>query len=547
MRSTKKAFLRILNPPTNRPSFAKMPPDESQYIPKNIPGSMESPLHRLEQEVGKDLRSENHQYKRPSDTASIYSFESVSTSGRLLDRLDLDSEDFDEDFLRRRESYVSLQSTGRLLDRLGLEDDAEDASSPSSLSSAGLPAGFDPRLKPVRASSAISLSRMQSQSHRPPVRSLSSKNSSYGRLPLHSVGTAPFKQQVEKSGASVDSFHADMNSSRNNSTANARLVNSPQSHSATTFDSIQMPGSFPDDHHERKSPAIDAEKSPKEFSSAPLPKVSSPKSSPQQPNMGFRQASNSSQTSLKSIEVPIFNPNTKFDPVLESMVKQALQLRNQNDREASYKLQIAGNIPNNYPKAMHLYAIALSYGLGVKKNDASCVKWLCRCILVSQVVETNPVDIPSLNNYIQRLNELQPQDLVKMVAKSCNEPIDPFDLYDTFSRVNQAVISKINALNNKDNNTVGGAYHRLGEAALQGAGLPAKDTSMAMQFWGKAASLGYSLSMVKLGELWSTKSKHHKKDVHKAAAWLRLAELFGQKDIGNSWIYKSKYMVRPKK
>lgn len=130
---------------------------------------MESPLHRLEQEVGKDLRSENHQYKRPSDTASIYSFESVSTSGRLLDRLDLDSEDFDEDFLRRRESYVLLQSTGRLLDRLGLEDDAEDASLPLLLSLAGLPAGFDPRLKPVRASSAISLSRMQSQSQRPPL------------------------------------------------------------------------------------------------------------------------------------------------------------------------------------------------------------------------------------------------------------------------------------------------------------------------------------------------------------------------------------------
>lgn len=528
-----------------------MPPDNPPYGSKTLANSVELPLHRLEQEIAKDLRSENHQSKRPSDAASLYSFDSVSTSGRLLDRLDLDTEDYDDDFLRRRESYALIQSTGRLLDRLGLDDDGEEASLPLLLTLAGLPSssGGDPRFKPVRASSAISLNRMKStQSQRPPMRALSSKSSSNGRLPIQNVGSTQFKQPFERPGASVDSFHADLNSSRNS--LFTRLANAQRSQSLGSTGSgmsMKMPGSFDNGSIDELSSETETT-AVEERSSSPLPKVQpAPFHAPLKPNFGTRQASGSSQTSTSSTEVPIFNPNVKFNPALENMVKQALLLRNQNDREASYQLQITGNAPNNYPKAMLLYALALQFGLGVKKNDILCVKWLCRCILVSQIVETNPVDPPSLNNYVQRLHELLPQDLVKMVCKLTPSLADPFDLYDEYLGMNQSVISKIVSLNNKENNTVAAAYHKLGEAVLLGSGLPSKDTLTAIQLLSKAASMGYPLSMVKLGELWGTKSKHHKKDIHKAAAWLRLAELFGKKDIGNSWIYKSKYMVRPNK
>lgn len=521
-----------------------MPPENVPYGNKGLANSMELPLHRLEQEIAKDLRSDKLN-KRPSDTASIYSFDSVSTSGRLLDRLDLDSEDYDEDFLRRRESYALIQSTGRLLDRLGLDDDGEEALLPLLLQLGGLPnvGGGDPRFKPVRASSAISLNRMKSAAHRPPMRTLSSQStSSSSRVPVQNVGSAPFRQPFERPGASVDSFHADVNSPNSLFTRLNVAQRSQSLASADSAGSLKMPGSF-ESESERKS--LDTDGSLDTISPSQLPKI--PVHAPLKPDYGKRLASGSSQTSTSSVEVPIFNPNSKFNPAYESMVKQALLLRNHNDREALYQLQIIGNAPNNYPKAMYLYAMALRFGLGVKKNETSYIKWLCRCVLVSQIVETNPVDPPSLNNYVKRLHELQPQDLVRMVCKQTSAAVDPFDLYDEFLGMSSSVISKIITLNNKDNNTLAAAYHLLGEAVLVGSGLPAKDTISAIQLLSKAASLGFSHSMVKLGEIWGTKSKHYKKDFHKSAAWLRLAELFGKKDIGNSWIYKSKYMARPKK
>lgn len=521
-----------------------MPLDNVPYGNKGPANSMELPLHRLEQEIAKDLRSDT-QNKRPSDAASIYSFDSVSTSGRLLDRLDLENEDYDEDFLRRRESYALIQSTGRLLDRLGLDDDGEEALLPLLLHLSGLPVvgGGDPRFKPVRASSAISLTRMKSSAQRPPIRALSSHSSSNGRLPLQNVGSGPFKQPLERPGVSVDSFHADMNSHSSLSLRFNPVQKVQSASSLASETSLKMPGSFEPETENR----LTGHESMESLSPTPLPKLPLPLHAPMKPAHGLRLTSHSSQTSNSSADVPIFNPNTKFNPELETMVKQASLLRNQNDREALYQLQLAGNAPNNYPKAMFLYAMALQYGLGVKKNDTSCVKWLCRCILVSQIVETDPVDTPSLNNYVQRLHELQPQALVRMVCKQTPDAMDPFDLYDDFLRMTSSTISKIISMNNKENNTLASAYHRLGEAVLLGSGLPAKDTISAIQLFSKAASLGYPVSMVKLGELWGTKSKNHKKDFHKSAAWLRLAELFGKKDIGNSWIYKSKYMVRPKK
>ena len=74
-------------------------------------------------------------------------------------------------------------------------------------------------------------------------------------------------------------------------------------------------------------------------------------------------------------------------------------------------------------------------------------------------------------------------------------------------------------------------------------GLENRDEINGIKCISKAGSLGYVNSMVELGEIWCSKSKYHKKDPHKAAAWLRLGEIFGVKSMGNSWIYKDKYMI----
>lgn len=374
--------------------------------------NMVSPLHRLEQNIARDLREQPA--NRPLDRDSVYSFDSVSTSGRLLDRLDLD-EDYDEDYVRRRESYALIQLTGRLLDRLGL-DEKEPARVPSVY-----------RPRPARG-----------------------------------------------------------------------------------------PTLTPKVNHQ--------------FLQQPLLRALS------------------LETIVPKQEPPVPNPNGKFDAALEQLVKKALQLKAQgNLREASYQLQLLGNQPYNYPKAMYLYAQQLRVGLGVKLNELLSAKWLCRCILVLYIVELALVEREALSNYAARLAEFQPAELVKMVRKNLPQSEnDPFALFASYTAKGPQTIAKIVSNNAKDNNTVGAAYHKLAEAVYHGAGLP-KDVLTAIEFYSRAAALGYSELMAALGELWSLKSKFYKKDYRLAAAWLRLGELFGRKEIGNSWIYKQKYMTREKK
>lgn len=447
-----------------------------------------SPLHRLEQNIAKDLgradsvRSENY----PSRD-SIYSFDSVSTNGRLLDRLDLDGDDeYEEDFLRRRESYASIQSTGRLLDRLGLEPEHHiPGNGPTS-------GGVSARNKPVRTSSSISFDRTRGLNRQIPPQN------------------ASFSARLPQKSTPPDVFH--------------------DSHS------------FP---------------------------VGTPPTPPMMPAPGAPGASGSSESVVSSLSTPthspnlllhrhksgstesiISNPNTKFDSALENNIKKALLLRSRgNFREASYQLQLLGNPPYNYPKAMYLYALSLRVGLGVKLNELSSVKWLCRCILVAHIVESADIDAHSLSAYVSKLAAFLPMDLVKMVKKMLMSKTwenDPFDLFRFYHEMGSPAIAKICSNNAKDNNTLAAAYHKLADAVYHGAGVPTKDVLTAIDFYTKAASLGYPESMAMLGELWSVKSKHYKKDYRIAAAWLRLGELFGRKDIGNSWIYKSKYMAKPK-
>lgn len=241
------------------------------------------------------------------------------------------------------------------------------------------------------------------------------------------------------------------------------------------------------------------------------------------------------------------NPqNSDLTP--ESRTKLATQLRSMgNHREASYQLQICANIPYNYPKAMFLYAMALKFGQGVKKNDRQSLKWLAKTILVSNMMESNPnaASSPSsyLNNYINKINELQPEELIFLVNKATNDNYDPNKFFDYYSSLPEAQQSKI--LHNKHANIALNAYHELGNALVHAWGLNKPDEAIGIAFLSKAGSSGHVDSMVQLGEIWCSKSKHHKKDHYQAAAWLRLSELFGAKSIGNSWIYKDKYM--PKK
>lgn len=574
--------------------------------------AVKSPLHRLQTAIVKDLPFRGHDShltkrrgEQPAfDAESVYLFDSVSTNGRLLDRLDLESEDYvdDDDFLRRRESFASIQSSGRLLDRLGLEESGDEI------------VAYPARQRPITANSSSSLERMKSGVAFP-QRTLSHS----GRIPLKS---APYKVVLQRGGYSVDSLQGDISTSHSLSgsvtgsvTLSESMLHTPMGleretvadpTSGSVYGSVGIlasPGGTGSPStigsQRGKSLAIENSSSQSVVSAAPVQRQNSSKGSvfplgpvgtlgsigslvsvggslsrmasinlpkntskggQNSPRLASRNSSRPKEvTSLKgetsrvasgslagSISTQFFDPSCRFDSSLAAATRHALALRAEgNHREASYQLQITALPPNNYPRAMYLYAQALSRGQGVKTNMAQVVRWLCRCVLVAYILEATAIDTASLTNYVTKLNELVPADLVGLVQQNIADSADALDpqvLHDRFAEIPGAV-AKMIANNSKDTNVVGGAYFQLAKLVLQGAGV-AKDEDTARQLMAMAAAQGCGDAMVALGELWNTKSKHFKRDARVAAAWLRLGEMFGMKDIGNLWIYKEKYMKR---
>lgn len=493
----------------------------------------EQPGILLDQEIGFPKGS------RGDENDSIYSFDSVSTSGRLLDRLDLDADDYNdyEEYLRRRGSAALIQSMRR------------NWEFPSDSLAHGLAHGLYADLKqiPIRANSTAGLDRMRSGKPQAPTRTLSQSN----RIPVQS---GPGNLTQQKKNQSYDSLHADLGSRQNSTT-------SLSSSMATTPPNTQPPFPKPEAirSHQKfptHSPILESTSefpSPIRPGSAKFSPVLTRSADSQSlvPFSARRSISSSSIESPTPVEGTAFvlNVTSKFDPTIDAATRKALAIRAQgNHREASYQLQTLANAPYNYPKAMYLYAKALKIGQGVKLNEAHSNKWLCRCILTSYIAENSSPDSQAFTSYMSKLANLLPEILLEMVKINlAGQKYDPFVLMETFQALSQAALNKITQMNSSDKNIVGGAYALLAEALLKGQGMARKDEVTGRLFLEKSASLAYADSMTTLGELWCSKTKQFKKDYHIASAWLRLGELFGKKDIGNSWIYKSKYLEQKKK
>ncbi|KAG5417686.1 hypothetical protein I9W82_005322 [Candida metapsilosis] len=243
----------------------------------------------------------------------------------------------------------------------------------------------------------------------------------------------------------------------------------------------------------------------------------------------------------------------------ESRTVIAQELRTQgNHREASYQLQIAANEPFNNPKAMYLYALALKHGQGVKQNYNSSLKWLCKCILTAVVSEKNDQNESGNNSrgsiVASKLNKLSQRDLIQLVLANIEKSRDPSglgngenpeSLYNHFKSFSKSEVNRIIARNKSKSDVVALSYFELGMYLLRGIGgdsNPKTDESNGITCLSKSAAMCCVEAMEQLGEVWATKTKCHKKDLNRAAAWLRSAEIFGAKSIGNSWIYKEKYL-----
>lgn len=547
-----------------------------------------------------------------SDKESIYLFESVSTSSRLLDRLEMGS------------IYSSNEDdvlNGKILEKLHLPPTATSNTT-------------------SRSNSLTRLSRSDSSHSRKQL-----------EVNLRSVSQA--HKVLRMSNASIDSLHADLLAASTTLSLpeNGHIYEeSDEEHGQNATDDEGSDNEFTFNNSSSETLEIDAHprsaddilylpktKSRPVFSHGHSESISHiPSSTPQdRPLLRSKSTTNavrgiplqaqrriisenntnsspilqhrfmelgvpngtftpsSSTTSIPTVASPSPSKNSlasfigdksndKLTP--ESRTNLALQLRNMGKhREASYQLQIAANNPNNYPRAMFLYAMALKEGHGVKQNDRHCLKWLCRCIIyeifgdeLDKIFERSADDIVKSIIILDSSNSYDPVDSYKyykllpsaqfqrIVHLSTNikltspaltsstvesaiksTPAQSFNgSFNDISSSPNSLQSDTSFLPNSPIGTVvlGNCFHELGNALLTGNGLMKKDEIHGIKMISRAGSMGHVDSMLQLGDIWCHKSKHHKKDLYLASAWLRLGELFGAKTIGNSWIYKEKYL-----
>lgn len=493
-----------------------------------------SPLKRLQAQLttSRDRRQPNHEtqadlHKLPlNNQQDDYGAEDAST---YL----YESSEWSEFDLAKRDSMVSVKSTGRLLDKLGLDDDdfvSGKFSQPERRRSKPLSRGISLLRAPIPFQSGLQDSK--------PVRQPSVKDVQL--------------KAIFNKNRSVDSFVADVQTNPDaelNRGLSQTSLTSQSSQKSKRLEpavkSVQRKAVFNTNERSHDSSvanvgenqAIEPKKEPVTPKLNHIQAFSSPysTSSPHNRSISESVPRNSPSTPTRRIisDSGIVNTspsNRDLDP--ETRTATALKLRAMGrDREGLYQLQIAANAPFFYPRAMYLYAIALHLGQGVKQNDSGAAKWLCKLILLTGQTEVS-------ESVAVQYKEQPLEALVALVVSLVKRepPIEPLALYRYFSELPSHKLSKMST---KDSITA--SYHELGIFLVHGYGVK-KDESTGMLLLAKAGSMGHVLSMVELGELWSVKTKHHRKDYHQAAAWFRLGELFGHKSIGNSWIYKDKYM-----
>ncbi|CUM63111.1 uncharacterized protein PRCAT00000678001 [Priceomyces carsonii] len=525
----------------------------------------DSPLQQLQNQMGRAKLDSSDFVRRPrmsdslatvsnsvGDQESLYSFDSVSTNGRLLDRLGLDDEvqsNYPDDDMTRRNSLVSIKTTERLLDRLGLDepDELEPGNSVTFIQTK------NSKFSPITTSAGVN--RYLSSRSNALAGSSSAPGSTNAKMNIKNI---PKNIVLQNPNASIDSLKADVLRIENSKPVETQpnVAFQPSTPKSSTQKSSYSPftdsGSpcAPGQHLENYSG-----NSNEDFTQSPSISRSSATSSPRVPMPLMRtpslpisiDSSGSGTSSPSSRRVLSDNTSTatlgssgSLTP--ESRTKLAVQLRGMGKhREASYQIHIAASPPHNYYKAMFLYSMALRYGQGVKQSDRNSLAWLCKCIITSSCSKTDTV--------IEKLNTSQPEELLSRILRNLDndDPVDPIQLYDYYSSLPKAQLAKVISMAKSQLNAVPMAYHELANALLNGWGLPSKNEIDGIKLLSKSASMGNVSSMNQLGEIWSMKTKHHKKDLYQASAWLRLSEILGTKSVGNSWIYKEKYLPGEKK
>ncbi|KAK6532896.1 hypothetical protein TWF281_007067 [Arthrobotrys megalospora] len=179
-------------------------------------------------------------------------------------------------------------------------------------------------------------------------------------------------------------------------------------------------------------------------------------------------------------------------------IQEAIRLHEAGDLENSTKLfrQLADPQGANNPLSQVLYGLALRHGWGTAANSAEAIKYL-------QAAAANSASIE--------------QEALRAGMKKGGAAKGELVL----------------------------AIFELGNCFRHGWGTE-KDPVAAFNYYQTAANLGDTDAMNETGWCYLNGYGLKKKDKWMAAKYYRLAEENGNKTVGNSWIYKDKYVNPPK-
>ncbi|KAL4999235.1 hypothetical protein BDV10DRAFT_56035 [Aspergillus recurvatus] len=234
----------------------------------------------------------------------------------------------------------------------------------------------------------------------------------------------------------------------------------------------------------------------------PLPDKSEPENaSPRARSSEASRNDDVSETTSSADSASTLRPHTAKTAVpsaaitAEEHVAKGIQLHEKGSlNESTYHLRVAAK--QDHPVAMLLYALACRHGWGMRPNQQEGVRWL-RKAMDSVGLELSADSDPNVS---ARSKELQKQYRAQFAL----------------------------------------SVYELGVSHLNGWGVE-QDKALALRCFETAGRWGDVDALAEAGYCYA-EGIGCKKDMKKAAKFYREAEAKGMSMVGNSWIYKEKYM-----
>ncbi|KAL2859944.1 uncharacterized protein BJX67DRAFT_335757 [Aspergillus lucknowensis] len=233
----------------------------------------------------------------------------------------------------------------------------------------------------------------------------------------------------------------------------------------------------------------------------PLPEKPERESAPREPSLETCRTDDISETTSSADSASTLRPQTAKVAVpsaiisAEDHVAKGIELHEKGSlNESTYHLRIAAK--QDHPVGMLLYALACRHGWGMRPNQQEGVRWL-RKAMDSVGLELNSDADPSVS---AKSRELQKAYRAQFAL----------------------------------------SVYELGVSHLNGWGIE-QDKALALRCFETAGRWGDADALAEAGYCYA-EGVGCKKDLKKAAKFYREAESKGMSMVGNSWIYKDKYM-----